>query len=263
MRTSWRPGASARASTAPAQRRRELAGVVARGAGREPGAGHPPRLRGSPARRPAGGRARACPTRRKPPRSPTQQLAAPDRAVGAVAGAVEDRADGGARSRRARPGTPPGARGDAGPRPARTPSRSSAYLVDRYSGCRSWTTTSGSTANSRSKCSMPSRERAQRLVVLEVADVVGDPRALALGQAEGVLQLGAAGEQRRAACRPGSGRLAGHVAARAAQQQRSRARRRRRRRARPSRRCGSRSGGRARATGRRSRASRASASSSR
>ena len=35
-------------------------------------------------------------------------------------------------------------------------SSSSAYLVDRYSGCRSCATTCGSMSNSRRKCSMPS-----------------------------------------------------------------------------------------------------------
>ena len=37
-------------------------------------------------------------------------------------------------------------------------------------------------------------ERAERLVVLEVADVMADPRAIALGDAERALQLGAAGQ---------------------------------------------------------------------
>jgi hypothetical protein len=40
----------------------------------------------------------------------------------------------------------------------------------------------------------PLSERPQRLEVLEVADVVADPGALALRHAERVLQLGAAGE---------------------------------------------------------------------
>ena len=48
-----------------------------------------------------------------------EQLAAPDGAVGAQPRAVVDRADGRARPRRARPGRPRGARGGAGPRPAR------------------------------------------------------------------------------------------------------------------------------------------------
>ena len=39
-------------------------------------------------------------------------------------------------------------------------------------------------------------EGAQRLVVLEVADVVADPGARAARQAERVLQLGAAGQER-------------------------------------------------------------------
>ena len=86
-----------------------------------------------------------------------EQLAAPDRPVGAVAGAVEDRAD-------RRPGL--AVLGQAG-REVRVVmlhadvldvvARSSAYFVDRYSGCRSCATTSGSTANSRSKCAIPSR----------------------------------------------------------------------------------------------------------
>ena len=42
----------------------------------------------------------------------------------------------------------------------------------------------------------PLAERAQRLEVLQVADVVADPGALALGEAERVLQLGAAAEDR-------------------------------------------------------------------
>ena len=141
----------------------------------------------------------------------------------------------------------------------RTPSSSIAYLVDRYSGWRSWATTAGSTANSRSKCAMPSRERAERLVVLEVADVVADPRAAALGDAEGVLQLGPAGEQRASPDVTGSGSGRGHVPARAAQKLRPPGAPR----APPSRRCASRSAGRAAGTGPRSRPAAREASSSR
>ena len=54
------------------------------------------------------------------------------------------------------------------------------------------------TAKRRSKCSIPSRERAQRLVVLQVADVVADPGPAVPGQAEGALQLRTAGEDRTA-----------------------------------------------------------------
>ena len=60
------------------------------------------------------------------------------------------------------------------------------------------------------------RERAQRLAVLEVADVVADPRARAPGDAEGALELGAAGEQRRRRSRQRDARR--DVAARAPQQ---------------------------------------------
>ena len=90
-------------------------------------------------------------------------------------------------------------------------------------------------------------ERAQRLVVAEVADVVGDPRPPAPGQAEGALQLGAAGQQRPGrAARKRDAR--GDVAARAAQERRPPCHHR----APPSHRFASRSGGRAGGTGRRS-----------
>ena len=92
-------------------------------------------------------------------------------------------------------------------------------------------------------------EGAQRLVVLEVADVVADPGALALGEAEGALQLGAAGQQRPRRRRPAArasrarSRASGAAAAAPAA---------RRRRARPSRRCACGSAGRGRGSGRRS-----------
>ena len=160
------------------------------------------------------------------------------------------------RSRRARPGTPPGARGGAARRSGRTPSSSSACLVDRYSGCRSCATTSGSTANSRWKCSMPSRKDAQRLLVLEVADVVAHPGARALGHAEGVLQLRAAGEQRRAAA------AAAPSSAGTYPRERRSSSGRRAASAPRSRRCACGSAGRAAGTGRRSRPAARSASAS-
>ena len=83
-----------------------------------------------------------------------QQLAAPDGAVGAVAGAVVDRAD-----RRRRHAVLGEARREVRvvvlDADAPAASRSSAYLVERYSGWRSCATSSGATANSRSKCAMP------------------------------------------------------------------------------------------------------------
>ena len=83
-----------------------------------------------------------------------QELPAPDRAVVSVAGAVEDRADRGSGLAVLR---------EAGRQVgvvvltsiSSTPSRSCAYLVERYSGWRSCATASGATANSRSKCSIP------------------------------------------------------------------------------------------------------------
>ena len=44
----------------------------------------------------------------------------------------------------------------------------------------------------------PLREGTEGLVVLQVADVVADPGPLALGEAEGALELGAAGQDRSA-----------------------------------------------------------------
>ena len=66
-----------------------------------------------------------------------QQLAAPDRPVRAVAGAVVDGADRRARSRRARPGRPRGARGDAERSTCTLGRALGRDLVERYSGCRS------------------------------------------------------------------------------------------------------------------------------
>ena len=86
---------------------------------RQPRARHPPRLLDRPLA--AGQRDRQQRRRRGGTSADVaeQQLAAPDRAVEPVPGAVEDRADARARARRARPGTRPGARGGAGPRSAR------------------------------------------------------------------------------------------------------------------------------------------------
>ena len=53
-------------------------------------------------------------------------------------------------------------------------------------------------------------ERPERLVVLQVADVVRHECAPALGEAEGVFQFGAAG-QHRAAHVPGQEQRLGHV----------------------------------------------------
>ena len=177
-----------RAACAPARRRRASALGVDRRAERAPARApsaarshahairHGSRTAGSP---PGIRTGRRWPARSKPRRSPRSSSPPQTRAVGAVAGAVVDRARPRGPARRARPGTRRGARGGAGRRRARTPSRSSAYLVERYSGCRSWATISGATANSRSKCATPSANAAQRLGVAQVADVVRDPRARA------------------------------------------------------------------------------------
>ena len=52
---------------------------------------------------------------------------------------------------------------------------------------------------------MPSVKERQRLDVLQVADVVRDERVPLLGQAEGVLQLGAAGRAPGAGSRRAAG----------------------------------------------------------
>ena len=74
----------------------------------------------------------------------------------------------------------------------------------------------GATANSRSKCAMPSRKARSVSAVAQVADVVADPRAVALGEAEGALELGAAGEQRARGAGTGSRDARRDVPARAA-----------------------------------------------
>ena len=98
----------------------------------------------------------------------------------------------------------------------------------------------GATSNSRSKCAIPSAKACERLDVAQVADVVRDPRARALGDAERALELRAAGQDRQ---RRGAGQRDArrHVAARAPQRQRAAPVDRR---APPSRRCACGSAGR-------------------
>ena len=96
---------------------------------------------------------------------------------------------------------------------ARTPSRGSP-------GCRSCATTSGDDVEEPLEVRDALAEGRQRLGVAQVADVVADPRARALGEAERALELGAARQHRRAA-RDGEGLRRGHEPARAAQEGRS------------------------------------------
>ena len=175
----------------------------------QPRARHPPRLadRLLAARHaaPAAGARRARSRRGRPTSSsPPQTVPSVP-----VARAVVDRADRRARLAVLGQARPRGARGGAGRRRGATASRSSAYLVERYSGCRSWATISGATSNSRSKCATPvARRRAASRRCARSPMWWRDPRARALGEAERALELGAAGEDRRAA-RRGSARLAG------------------------------------------------------
>ncbi len=75
-----------------------------------------------------------------------QELAAPERPVGAVAGAVEDERERRARARRARPGRRRRGRGGAARRRARRPARAPTWST-RYSGWRSCAIASGRTSS--------------------------------------------------------------------------------------------------------------------
>ena len=100
------------------------------------------------------------------------------------------------RPRRCRPGRTRCARGGAA-RPIRsTASSSRAYLVDRYSGVQVVRDHLGLDVEQPPEVLDALGERAQGLVVLQVPDVVGDEGVPPAGQAERVLQLGAAGQHR-------------------------------------------------------------------
>ncbi len=136
--------------------------------------------------------------------------------------------------------------------------RSTANLVERYSGWRSWTTTSGSRASRRDRWARPSVNARCVGEVLEVAVVGRDVGTRAARERERVLQLGADREQRHRASRraaaAGRARTPGRVGSPT---------RVRRRRASPSRRSarGSHDRGRGSASASPDRRSRASASS--
>ena len=182
----------------------------------EPRAGHPPRL---PDRRGAAGQphgkehAHAL----EAAQVAQQQLAAPDRAVAAVARAVEDGAHGaallpvlGKACREVRVVVLHAHQPHALERQR--------VLGGQVLGVEVVHHQLGLHGEQPLEVRDALAERAQRLVVLEVADVVADPRAGALGDPEGVLLLGAAGEQAGAGGRNRERQLRGHVAARAAQQ---------------------------------------------
>ena len=108
----------------------------------QPRAGHPPRLAD---RRLAAGHAHRDAVPDALEAAQVADSSSPPQTVPslAVAGAVEDRARPPAASRRARPGTRPDGRGGAARRRARRRRARARTRVERYSGCRSWATTSG------------------------------------------------------------------------------------------------------------------------
>ena len=180
-------------------------------AGAEVGGGHPPRLadRG----RAAGHRHRGQVTAPlEAGQAGDQELTAPDRAVGPVAGAVEGNAYYRPDDRAVRP--PLSARQEAMCAWwCCTPCRS-AVQVERVLGGQVLRV-QVVRHDLRVDVEQPAEvldalgEGAQRLGVLQVADVVRDERVPVLGQAERVLQLGAAGQdrarERRRRRRTGSG----------------------------------------------------------
>ena len=237
MRASSRHLAPRRRST----RRRARGGsggvlVERRG---KPRAGHPPRLAGPPPRRPASAPGQQ-PGALEAREAAEQQLAAPDGPVARRSPCRRRSRPRPARSRRARRGRPPGARGGAARRPGATPSSSLRVLGRQVLGMQVVRHHRGLDREQPLEVVDALRERAQRLVVLEVADVMAHPRAPALRHGEGVLQL-ARRTRAGAAARDRQRDRRRHVAARAAQHAAGAPPPR----APPSRRCASRSGGRA------------------
>ena len=136
-----------------------------------------------------------------------QQLAAPERPVGAVAGAVED-------ERERRPGLAVlgEARGGVGvvvlDADELGSSCSSAHFVARYSGWRSWAIDLGLDAEHRRGRARGRRGTRGRRLGVEVAEVRREERLAAARDAERALQLGAGGDERRGAA-TGSGSAPG------------------------------------------------------
>ena len=147
-----------------------------------------------------------------------QQLAAPHRAVGAQARCRRRSPPPPCPARRARPGRRRGGRGGAA-RPTRLhPLELQRVLGREVLGVQVVGHHLRPHGEQALEVLDPVAEGAQGLPVAQVADVVAHPRATAPRQAEGVLLLGPAGQQRRRVQRQGH-RL-GHVAARAPDHQR-------------------------------------------
>ena len=146
-----------------------------------------------------------------------EQLPSPHRPVGAVAGPVEDHADrltGLAVLRQAR--------GEMGVMVLH-PDGLDTLPLERVLGREIFRVEVvrdqlGPHSEERLEMLDPLGERAKRLVVLQVPDVMADPGATALGDTKGVLQLGPTGEDRR---RRPERQIARNVAARPPQEQRA------------------------------------------
>ena len=137
------PRRATRVSSAPVQAAAQVGGDRRPATVEQPGHGHAPRLTdgGRPAGQDHGGQM-AHPL--ESVEVGDEELAAPQGAVGPEAQPVEGDARGPVRCGRGRPGTRPRGRGGAERRTAGR-SSSAASLVERYSGWRSWATTSGVT----------------------------------------------------------------------------------------------------------------------
>ena len=145
-----------------------------------------------------------------------QELAAPQGAVEAVAEAVEGDADRRPLDCRSPPGTPRYARGDAGRRPARRPAaRGRTWSTGTPGGGRR-RRPPASTSKSRRKCAMPVGEGAAGSGNSPDRRCGARGTRTVLGQAEGVLQLGAARQDRARRTLPRQRQRLRRAAARAA-----------------------------------------------
>ena len=210
-RSNW-AASTARSRRAGGHRRQRRIPVHARrraGAPAPSGTGRARRRR-----RRAVARSRGAPTRLERARVGHQHLAAPDRAVGAVAGAVEREADHRpVRPAVARPCRTRCGRGGAAPattgRPRRVPAAHRALTVARVPVGRQQLRPD---AAERLQMPLGGGERLPGGQVVHVADVPGQPGVTPLGQAAGVLQVRADRQHRRhrrPAARPAAARTRG------------------------------------------------------
>ena len=143
-----------------------------------------------------------------------QQLAAPERPVGAVARCRRRRARAPGRSRRARPGRRRRGRGGAGRRRARRPARAPTSSTGTRGAGRGRSTSRLDVEHREVELEIGA-ERAVGQLGVEVAEMRREERLAAARDAERALQLGADGDD-RARRRDRQRQRAGRVAARAA-----------------------------------------------